>query len=207
MLNRKMTPQHTSFPKAVLVALLGVTTVGVFLITATFSTTPEEKALYLQLTEQGGLETTARKNGYQQRSDIQKDLLLAREGQRLQMRLKSSTGALALIHQDHKNVLVEEMQNVDCLLQEKLFEQKGLPMQQLQQILAAKATYYYGDQKLIAENVQLAQYEIPGHAFTTELASYTPSLQGKATQVETTLSDRPPQMKLRGFSGIVSQKP
>lgn len=68
---------------------------------------------------------------------------------------------------------------------------KGVkPMQILRYLEADDAVYFYKSEQVVAENVQVSRFILPGHTLIDDLTSYKPHIKGKAKKVEFSLSGK-----------------
>ncbi len=69
------------------------------------------------------------------------------------------------------------------------------PMQTLRYFEAEKAIYYYKDNHLLANQVKVAQYRIPGHKIVGDVQGLQPLMTGVASSAEISLLDGSPLFK------------
>lgn len=135
----------------------------------------------------------------QLRTQIQKDIWQQDDDRRLHYRINAEKSTLYLKPKKNKVEMREEMQQISCLLQEKLYYQNGIPMQELKAIIADTGTYDFNKHEFLAETVFLDFYTSKGHSlpFFNEISS--PFLKGLAKQVSFTFSADGPSFHAEKF--------
>ncbi len=153
----------------------------------------------------------------QQRELVAKDIWFTRENVPLQLHLKSADSELVFEHEGKHSEIVEKMKDVICFVQEELFyilgEDKEVirdasgklvlrdspqvevsegdpelkPVQRIRYIEADHATYYFHSGLLIANEVHLSQYILPGHKLSLSIEGKTPIMKGRAESLEISL--------------------
>ena len=81
----------------------------------------------------------------------------------LYCRIDSTNSELFLLDEHNTFEVVEELQNVVCLMQEELYYEEGKPMQRVRYLEAKGARYNYHTHLFLAENVKLWRYQYEGH--------------------------------------------
>ncbi len=163
-----------------LVGLLMFTAAGALLLW--FFVFQEDAAGYKKLAERAGgacLGPSKGCEGSQMRYAIDREIWYVKDGQRYHVILTSRDSELFFVRQDLENALRETMQDVRCVLQEKFTEE----MQQVKIIYAEKAVYDYVKEELIAENVHMEEYELPGRTISSAPPSTAPLSRTCSPQV------------------------
>ncbi len=192
--------QRTSFSKALIAALVVLSAVGAGLFSVVFRSTDADKDAYKMLVDSGQASTSSSQRGvHQHRFATLRDVMFTDGSQRLRMRLWSKQGDLLFRQQHGEQELVEDMEDVHCIMQEKLFEKEGQPFQQIRVITADTATYSYEQELLTAKDVFIQQYVIPGHTLVEQLDGYVPSMRGKAASAEFSLGGENVRVQLQQF--------
>lgn len=200
--------QHPDFPQALYASLLLIAIVALVLFLWTFSSSVTEEATYRNLMHEGGFQSgSSPQNGQQSRQSVQKDFFFPRDGERLQFRLMSESGNLYFVQEEEKNALREEMDQVRGIFQEQFFMKNGEVFQQIENFQAAHATYNYGNQTFLANDVLITQFQIPGTRLMVDFGSYPPVVQGNASQMDIDFSGGHPQLTLRHFKAMRGVKP
>lgn len=139
------------------------------------------------------------------RSNVVKEVWF-QEKERHQMRIHSKDSVLFFFNEGKEIEVVEQMGDVECLFQEKLFFQEGIPMQEVRFLKAKKGSYNYTTGLFIAENVFLSKYHLAGHALPKTPLEMQPLMQGKAEFVEFTLKGEKIDFKAHQFSATFDPK-
>lgn len=148
----------------------------------------------------------------QQRYHVTKQVFFMKDNERLQWRLKSESSELRFGHQENAVELVEYFKDVSCVCQEKLVfcsendkiisdVQKPSydPKQLMRSLNAKQAVYHYKTEQLVADDVQLARYMLPGHQWIDKLHSFSPLMTGKAKRVQLSFSQNDRSFKAQGL--------
>jgi hypothetical protein len=184
------------------------------------SFTQEDEKAYQQLMEHSdGIKTnqsSSSYNAHQQRFNIKKHLLLTEEDNRLQFLLHSSHSELVFNQCEDKTEIVEHFQGVKCWMQEALIytladgqelkhpiNKECMPQQYMRYMEAETATYHYKTKELIAEQVELSRYIIPGHFFTQSFKTIKPFMHGTAKRANFFLSNQHKLFKAYEFQGTL----
>ncbi len=143
----------------------------------------------------------------QQRFNVNKHLLFIEEGNRLQLRIQSTSSELIFDQQGDKMEMIEHFKDIQCLMQEELFYLKvdgeQEPKQYIRYMKAETASYHYRTEEFIGEQVYLSRYLAPGHQFLSSYQDLKPIIQGVAQQVKLSLSNHDKQFKVQGFQGTI----
>lgn len=116
----------------------------------------------------------------QQRTRVQKEIWFLKKGQPLKFCIQSAKSELILDHHDELTEVVEHMHDVKCFQQEEL----GDGNQTIRYMEAETADYYYQQEKLVAKNVKVLRYTLPGHELLLTLEGYKPLMKGHAESIE-----------------------
>ena len=131
----------------------------------------------------------------QNRKGVQKDLLFTRNGKRLQMRLVSKEATMVLEHQVEGTYLMEQMRDVKCWMQEDLTVVDGKTQQVLRYLEADSATYSYKNDQVVANDVKVFRYILPGQELPATLTNLKPTLKGHAEGVQFSMAGKDVQFK------------
>lgn len=153
----------------------------------------------------------------QQRQLVAKDIWFTRDNLPLQLHLRSASSELVFEHHDTRSEIVEKMTDVICYVQEELFyllneetevirDESGKlvwrdssdkivaeddpqlkPVQRIRYIVADNAIYYYHSGLLVANEVHLSQFILPGHKLVLTVEGKTPIMKGRAESLEISL--------------------
>lgn len=189
---------HTSlYFKATAAVVFGLLCIAVCLcLISLFTVSAKDEKAYRKLVESANpINSNIKAVPYtaqQQRKGVQKDILFSQGADRLQIQLSSSDSVLVLDRQENKMEIVEKMQNVRCVMQEELYYSPPdlKPMQHLRCIEADHATYHYKNDHIMAEDVTISRYSVPGHTLVTSFDGLKPEMRGKAKNVEYALKGK-----------------
>lgn len=153
----------------------------------------------------------------QQRQLVAKDIWFTRENNPLQLHLRSADSVLVFEHHGNRSEIVEKMTDVICFVQEELFyllnedievirntsgklvwrdfpdkevaedDPQLRPVQKIRYIESDNATFYLNTGLLVAHEVHLSQYVLPGHKLILSIEGKTPLMKGRAESLEISL--------------------
>lgn len=230
-----MAKVSTIYFKATLAVFAGLAAATAALcIYAMFSVSEHDERAYRRLVETANpVNSNVKASPYtakQQRTNVQKDILLTQGADRLLVHLTSTDSVLVLDRQENKMEIIEKMDNVKCVMQEELFyvlpdgrevirrsdgnlvlreagdlipDAEGMqPMQHVRYMEADHATYYYKNDNVIADHVKISRYTVSGHGLVTNFAFDKPSMTGLADNVEFSLKGPEVQFTAHRFKAI-----
>jgi hypothetical protein len=153
----------------------------------------------------------------QQRQLVAKDIWFTRDNHPLQLHLRSATSELVFEHHGTRSNIVEKMTDVICYVQEELFyllndeievirnesgklvwrdssdklveeyDPQLKAVQRVRYIVADNAVYHFHTGLLIAHQVDLAQFILPGHKLVLTVEGRSPVMKGRAESIEISL--------------------
>ena len=127
----------------------------------------------------------------QLRTRVQKDLWHFDGSQRLHYQILSDHSTLLITSSHHKVSLQESMDNVVCMIQDKLYEDTSHhPLQQLKILSAAHGIYDFNKHHFEADRVLINFYTISGFALPESLPSQQSDLQGVAETASFTFANQ-----------------
>jgi hypothetical protein len=136
----------------------------------------------------------------QTRKNVVKDLYVTTEdGIRLHHRVTSDSSALVIKPRNHKFDIVENLHAMQCLLQDKLYKEKGNSMQQLRFLHAASGLYHFHTHEFSVHEATLSFVRTNGTDLPAPKDLPPPFLQGKAAEVFFVLSGKIPQFTAQQF--------
>ncbi|MCH9627481.1 MAG: hypothetical protein S4CHLAM2_11220 [Chlamydiales bacterium] len=106
------------------------------------------------------------------------------------IRIASTLSELCFSQQNGEMEVVEQLENVECLMQEKLYYAEGKPMQLVRYMEATRATYHYTTQIFTAEGTQFWRYRLEGHEPVSTIEGHEPIMSATAQTVEFTLKEK-----------------
>ena len=143
----------------------------------------------------------------QERRGVRKDIWFAQEdGTRLQYRIESDASLLTLVQDRGKFDMVENLQNIQCWMQEKIFTSGNSSMQQLRYLKADGGVYSLGKQQFEAHSVALSLFKLPGHTLVMPTNRKGAFLRGTAEDVSFAVSGKSPQFQAHNFTASLKQE-
>ncbi|MEI8301516.1 MAG: hypothetical protein WCG10_07925, partial [Chlamydiota bacterium] len=125
------------------------------------------------------------------RNRVQKDLWHFNGSQRLHYQIRSDHSTLLITSSHHKISLQESMDNVVCMIQDKLYEDASHhPLQQLKILSAAHGIYNFNNHHFEADRVFINFYTMGGFALPENLPSQQADLQGIAKTASFTFANQ-----------------
>lgn len=136
----------------------------------------------------------------QKREGVRKDIWFTQEDRsRLHYRIQSEASTLTLLPVDDKLDIVENLESIQCWMQDKLYTADGLPMQQMRFFKANAGTYQYTTQQLVAQAVTLSVFRQAGHVIPLQLSPRSAFMQGVAKDVSFSVAGSHPQFRAEQF--------
>ena len=167
-----------------------------------FYITPQDRLKYYRLIQTQKQGQVGKKEPiHQQRFNVQKDIWYLENGMRLHFSLFSTDSFLSLKEQKGKFELVEDLKNIHCFAQEKVFfnSHNHKWEQKLKYFNAKKGTYLFPSHQFISDMINLYFYDIEGAELPKDLTPFSPYLKGVASQVSFMLSDKKSHFKAYHF--------
>ncbi len=106
------------------------------------------------------------------------------------IRIISALSELCFSQQNGEMEVVEQLQGVECWMQEKLYYEEGKPMQLVRYMQAENATYHYNTQLFTAEATLFWRYRLEGHEPVSSVEGHEPIMSATAQTVEFTLKGK-----------------
>ena len=143
----------------------------------------------------------------QTRSGVRKDIFFTQDdASRLQYRIESESSVLTLAPINNKMDIVENLHNIRCWMQEKLFDMQTAPSQQIRYLKANEGTYRFSQQQFLANSVALSLFRLPGHTLSTPTSTEKAFLKGLADEVSFSVSGKTPQFVAHHFTASLRQE-
>lgn len=143
----------------------------------------------------------------QTRQGVRKDIWFSQEDtSRLHYRIESESSLLTLAPDNGKFDIVENLSNIRCWMQEKLYENGLSCMQQLRFLQASKGIYRFRQQEFLANSVALSLFRLPGHELATPTSTRDAFLKGKAEDISFSVSGKTPQFQAHQFTASLRQE-
>jgi hypothetical protein len=145
---------------------------------------------------------------HQNRSGVRKDLWLSQQDRtRLHYRIDSKSSVLTLLPIDDKLDIIENLQQIQCWMQDKLYAQGNVAMQQMRFFEADQGIYQYSTQKFAANSVALSLFRLPGIQLPVSIDPSTAFLRGIAQDVSFSIAGKTTQFQAQRFKAtLLSQQ-
>lgn len=155
-------------------------------------------------------ENSAKKEPYkasQLRRDVVKEFFIKEGSERHLLRLESAKSALYYAESETQKELIEQMEDLVCLMQEELYYLKPdghkvlksavtgemhdlIPMQVIRRLEADSAELFYRTEEVSAQNVKVERYTLLGHILEDPKEKGKLMMKGKAQNVTFSLAGR-----------------
>ena len=141
----------------------------------------------------------------QSRKQVRKDIWISQPNhQRLQNRMDSEVSILTLQPKKNSVEIIEQLYNVKCWSQEKIYTANRAPAYQMRFLQAKEGSYKYETQTFEASKASLALYKIPGLSLITNLYNHQAFLQGTADEISFTVQSGVPCFEAHHFNASLS---
>ncbi|VHO04011.1 hypothetical protein [Candidatus Rhabdochlamydia sp. T3358] len=161
---------------------------------------PIDKSKVLNLLERQVQSKTSFLSANQKRLKVTKDLWLAQDdNSRLHHRIKSKSSLLVLKPHGGKLKLIEELDQIHCLMQERVYYNNELPMQQVRLLEANSGEYHFSEKQLLSQGVSISVYKLNTHTLPQEILLTSPIFSGNAENISFTTSGKTPVFQAKGF--------
>jgi hypothetical protein len=127
---------------------------------------------------------------HQMRDNVQKDLWVMNDNERLHFRIFSDHSDLTLQHKEKEMEIIENLKNIQCWIQEKI----SLPQnyQFIRYFSSEVGTYRYPSHSFFAPQIFLSFFQLPGSELPSDIFAFSPYLEGIAHRVFFQLTDKVP---------------
>ncbi len=157
--------------------------------------TPEDEERYRELMDVSNSKTSLKSNtnytAKQLKEGTTKTLLLSQGDERRAGYLTSQSSILYFAKEEKSSELIEEMKKVQLIYQEELFED----FQIVVFLESDAATYFYNQERLMAENVHIQRYKLPSHELPKSKENGKPLFAGTADQMTIAFGKDHPTMQ------------
>ncbi len=152
-------------------------------------------------------EAQSSSSAYQTRRGVVKDLWYSQEDDiRVHHRISSESSILTMVAKKNKVDLFENLENIHCLMQEKVYYSAlHEPMQQVRFFSANDGTYHYSTQQFLAQRVKLSLHRLSGHSLPEEVDPMQSFLQGIAEDVSFSINNKIPEFHAEHFRANLKQ--
>ncbi len=141
----------------------------------------------------------------QSRTKVRKDIWVSQPNhQRLQNRIESKFSLLTLQPKKNSLEVIEELHNVECWSQEKMYMTHNTSSYQMRVLKAQEGVYKYQTQTFEASEATLALYKIPGFSLITNLQNHKAFLQGTAEEISFAVQSGVPCFQAHQFKASLS---
>lgn len=162
----------------------------------------------IEETQKDGTSESLTSTTNQTRQGVRKDIWFAGEDHsRLQYRIESESSLLSFLTTGEKVEVVENLENIKCWMQDRLYvEPDAGALQQIRFLQAAQGIYRYSTQEFLAQTVTLSLFRLPGHTLITTSDPKYAFLKGIAKDVSFSVSGKNPHFQAQHFSATFKQK-
>ncbi|PWU14971.1 MAG: hypothetical protein C5B45_03520 [Chlamydiae bacterium] len=161
---------------------------------------PVDKSNVLHLLERQMQSKTGFLSANQKRVKVTKDIWLTQDdNSRLHHRIKSKSSLLVLKPNEGKLKLIEELDQIHCLMQERIYYNNALPMQQVRLLEANSGEYHFSEKQLLSQGVSISVYKLRTHSLPQEIFSTSPIFSGNAENISLITSGKTPELQAKGF--------
>ena len=200
------------FRSATLFSLVILTITSLFWIAQFCMLRPKDLEEYAVMIQEKEVASSTKSNypkTHQQRKGVRKDIWVSQEDQsRLQYRIDSMASVLTLIPKKGKFEVVENLENIKCWMQDKLYYASGNEdaMQQARYLEADRGEYRFNTQEFIAQKVGLSLFRIPGHTLPKQQFDMKKAyLKGVAQDVSFSLAGKIPHFHAQDFKASLNK--
>lgn len=141
---------------------------------------PSDLMAYHSLKNLSETEPEEKTSSRQNKQKVRKEIGTHQGDKRFLTRILSESSKMTLERVKGKNEVREEMENVTALMHEAIDKESQI----IRALVAAQATYYFKEDRLVAEKVRLYRYELPGNELPEGLPSTPPLMHGEASWAE-----------------------
>ncbi|MDQ5956250.1 MAG: hypothetical protein ACH349_06925 [Candidatus Rhabdochlamydia sp.] len=168
---------------------------------------PIDKSKVLNLLEREMQSKTGFLSVSQKRLKVTKDIWFSQDdNSRLHHRIKSKSSLLVLKPHGEKLKLIEELNQIHCLMQERIYYNNELPMQQVRLLKASSGEYHFSEKQLLSQGVSISIYKLNTHSLPQEILSTLPIFSGNAENISLTTSGKTPEFQAKGFMAHIYPK-
>jgi hypothetical protein len=108
---------------------------------------------------------------------------------------------------DDKLDIIENLQQIQCWMQDKLYAQGKVAMQQMRFFEADQGIYQYSTQRFAANTVALSLFRVPGIQLPATIDPRTAFLRGIAQDVSFSIAGKTTQFQAKEFKAtLLSQQ-
>ena len=143
----------------------------------------------------------------QVRENVHKDIWYTQDDQtRLQYKIESPFSLLILSPSEGKIEVEEQLLDISCWMQEKIFEKEGELFQSVRFLQAKQGIYHYHQQKFQAENADISFFTYKGQELPLFCSDTPPFLRGRAKKIEISAEGKVPHFQAHEFQANLKEK-
>lgn len=145
---------------------------------------------------------------HQTRSGVCKDLWYTQDkNQRLHYKIKSDRSILTFLINQGKVDLVENLEGIDCWMQDKITSAgTSKAAQQVRHVQANEGIYRFNTSQFQADTVHLALFQLPGENLPGDVRPDAAYVQGVASEVSFSVSGSRPQFQAQNFKATLRKQ-
>ncbi|QZA59189.1 hypothetical protein [Candidatus Rhabdochlamydia porcellionis] len=161
---------------------------------------PVDRFKVLSLLERQIQSKTDFSSANQTRLNVTKDIWLTQDNNsRLHHRIASRSSLLVLKPNEGKFKLIEELDQINCLMQERIYYSNGVAMQQVRLLEANSGQYHFSEKQLLSQGVSISVYKLNTHTLPQEIFLTSPIFSGNAENISMIISGKTPELQAKGF--------
>lgn len=169
---------------------------------------PIDKVKVLCLLERQSQSKTSLCSAHQKRVNVIKNIWLTQDdNSRLHNRIKSQSSLLMLKPDGKKLKLIEELDQINCLMQERIYYNDGIPMQQVRLLEARSGEYQFAEKQLLSQGVSISIYKLSTHILPQKVDAISPIFSGDAENISLITSGKTPNFTAKGFVAHMYPRP
>lgn len=119
------------------------------------------------------------------REGVTKEIVYCDQRMPRKIWIQSPRSELFFFRSDSKLEVIEELENVHCIVQEQLnYAADGQPCQMVSTLDSSHASYNYSTHTLTAAQAKIRRYVLPGHTLTSAYPTLKPITEADAKQAQ-----------------------
>ena len=197
------------FKRAMFITSLCMAAIGSLWLAKLIYLSSEDRIKYQKLLHAGRAIAKATKSEqtHQTRGGVRKDLWLSQQDRtRLHHRIDSKSSVLTLLPIGDKVDIIENLQQIKCWMQDKLYAQGNVAMQQMRFFEADQGIYQHSTQRFAANSVILSLFRVPGIQLPTAIDPSKAFLRGIAEDVSFSIAGKATQFQAQKFKATLSSQ-
>jgi hypothetical protein len=138
----------------------------------------------------------------QNREDVQKDLYMIDDNERVHFQISSTTSVLYLKQNKNNIDFYEKLSDINCNFQDKFIEKNNYFYQHLKNFTSKNGIYKYPSHSFVADDVSLNFYYLKKDIDFHNLERSNAYLQGKANNIELKLINKKPILQANDIDAL-----